>query len=85
MQVFFAYFLYLYYYIQYFSKYKQFLFSFLISFQFYSPFTQRGSVIILPLPEKFLQIPHLSCSGAYLTPAPQAPPYRRPSCATLPV
>lgn len=38
---------------------------------FYSPFTQRGSIIILPLPEKFLQIPHRSCSGVYLTPALQ--------------
>ena len=72
MQVFFAYFLYLYYYMQYISKYKQFSFSFFQNhLSFYSPFTQRGSIIILPLPEKFLQIPHRSCSGVYLTPALQ--------------
>ena len=70
MQVFFAYFLYLYYYMQYISKYKQFSFSFFQNhLSFYSPFTQRGSIIILPLPEKFLQIPHRSCSGVYLTAA----------------
>lgn len=72
MQVFFAYFLYLYYYMQYISKYKQFSFSFFQNhLSFYSPFTQRGSIIILSLPEKFLQIPHRSCSGVYLTPALQ--------------